>query len=87
MTDQHRVDTLGCYGNEVCQTPALDRLAARGVRFGRAFTPTATCTPARASLLTGVLPFRFYHWMTSTFEVGAKSYDTSLSQMDDRRGI
>jgi arylsulfatase A-like enzyme len=58
MTDQHRVDTLGCYGNEVCQTPALDRLAARGVRFSRAFTPTAICTPARASVLTGVLPFR-----------------------------
>ena len=58
MTDQHRVDTLGCYGNQVCRTPALDRLAARGTRFTSAFTPTAICTPARASLVTGVLPFR-----------------------------
>lgn len=58
MTDQHRVDTLGCYGNAVCQTPALDRMAGKGVRFDNAFTPTAICTPARASLLTGVLPFR-----------------------------
>ncbi|HEX3956168.1 MAG TPA: sulfatase-like hydrolase/transferase [Trebonia sp.] len=58
MTDQHRIDTLGCYGNQVCQTPAIDGLAARGVRFANAFTPTAMCTPSRASLLTGVLPFR-----------------------------
>src|ERR1700759_5553945 len=58
MTDQHRIDTLGCYGNQVCQTPAIDGLAERGVRFANAFTPTAICTPSRASLLTGVLPFR-----------------------------
>ncbi len=58
MTDQHRVDTLGCYGGPGAQTPALDGLAASGVRFDRWFTPTAICTPARASLLTGALPFR-----------------------------
>ncbi len=66
MTDQHRVDTLGCYGNRVCQTPAIDELAARGVRFDNAFTPTAICTPARASLLTGVLPFR--HSLLANYE-------------------
>lgn len=58
MTDQHRTDTLGCYGSSVCRTPAIDGLAARGVRFSSAFTPTAICTPARATLVTGVLPFR-----------------------------
>lgn len=58
MTDQHRADTLGCYGSAVCQTPSLDALAQRGTWFSEAFTPTAICTPARASLLTGVLPFR-----------------------------
>ncbi len=58
MTDQHRVDTLGCYGNEIIATPNLDRLAAGGTRFDRWYTPTAICTPARASLLTGQAPFR-----------------------------
>ncbi|MEE2658270.1 MAG: sulfatase-like hydrolase/transferase [Candidatus Latescibacterota bacterium] len=39
-----------------CLTPNLDRLAARGVRFTRAYTPNAICSPARASLMTGRLP-------------------------------
>ncbi|GAA4585527.1 sulfatase-like hydrolase/transferase [Actinoplanes octamycinicus] len=58
MTDQHRVDTLGAYGNPHVRTPNLDRLAATGTRFDRWYTPTAICTPARASLLTGQAPFR-----------------------------
>lgn len=66
MTDQHRTDTLGCYGNDVVDTPALDRLAADGTRFDRFYTPTAICTPARASLLTGQHPFR--HGMLSNPE-------------------
>lgn len=66
MTDQHRRDTLGCYGNEVCQTPNLDALAAAGTRFDQAYTPTAICTPARATLLTGVLPFR--HTLLANYE-------------------
>jgi arylsulfatase A-like enzyme len=58
MTDQHRVDTLGAYGSTVSSTPALDALASSGTRFDRWYTPTAICTPARASLLTGQAPFR-----------------------------
>lgn len=58
MTDQHRIDTLGSYGNRVIATPNLDRLAEAGTRFARWYTPTAICTPARASLLTGQAPFR-----------------------------
>lgn len=58
MTDQHRVDTLGTYGSTGAATPALDGLAATGTRFDRWYTPSAICTPSRASLLTGELPFR-----------------------------
>ncbi len=58
MTDQHRVDTLPCYGNRVVSTPNLDRIAGGGTRFDRMYTPTAICTPARASLMTGRQPFR-----------------------------
>lgn len=66
MTDQHRVDTLGCYGNPHVRTPAIDGLAAEGTVFENCFTPTAICTPARASLLTGVRPFR--HRLLANYE-------------------
>ncbi len=58
LTDQHRFDTLGCYGAQICRTPNLDRLAARGVRFDRAYTSTSPCSPARAALFTGLYPHK-----------------------------
>lgn len=39
-----------------CITPNIDRLASRGVRCRRAYTPNPVCSPARASLMTGLLP-------------------------------
>lgn len=66
LTDQHRADTLGCYGNQLARTPNLDALAASGTRFDRWYTPTAICTPARASLLTGMAPFR--HKLLANYE-------------------
>ncbi len=54
MTDQMQGRVLDPH--HPCQTPHLDRLAARGVRFARAVTPNAVCSPARASLMTGLLP-------------------------------
>ncbi len=54
MTDQMQGRVLE--PDNPCQTPHLDRLAARGVRFRRAYTPNAVCSPARASLMTGLLP-------------------------------
>lgn len=66
MTDQHRVDTLPAYGNPIVETPALDRIARQGTVFERCYTPTAICTPARASLLTGLHPFE--HGLLSNYE-------------------
>jgi arylsulfatase A-like enzyme len=66
MTDQHSISSLGCYGNPSVSTPALDRLAGTGTRFTHAITPTAICTPARASLLTGAAPFR--HKLLANYE-------------------
>lgn len=55
-TDQQRVDTLGCYGNEWVNTPHIDKLAEEGVRFGNAFCQSPVCTPSRASFMTGRYP-------------------------------
>jgi N-sulfoglucosamine sulfohydrolase len=47
---------LGCYGDPHARTPRLDRLAAEGVRFNRAFVAQAGCSQSRASFLTGLYP-------------------------------
>ncbi|MCL2646977.1 MAG: sulfatase-like hydrolase/transferase [Phycisphaerales bacterium] len=54
MTDQMQARVLE--SGHVCQTPHLDRLASRGIRFRRAYSPNAVCSPSRASLMTGLLP-------------------------------
>ncbi|MEM8875905.1 MAG: sulfatase-like hydrolase/transferase [Planctomycetota bacterium] len=55
-TDQWRFDALGCAGNPDVQTPHLDALARRGVRFDRHFVQNPVCMPSRVSMLSGRYP-------------------------------
>ena len=47
---------LGCYGDPHARTPNLDRFAADGVRFSNAYVTAASCSPSRATILTGLYP-------------------------------
>ena len=53
MTDQQRADHLGCYGNDCVQTPNIDGLAAKGLRFDQFYVANPICQPNRAALATG----------------------------------
>ena len=56
LCDELRADALGCYGNSIVQTPNIDSLATDGTRFSQCFVTQPTCTPSRASILTGCYP-------------------------------
>jgi uncharacterized sulfatase len=86
-SDQQHWSTLGCINPEI-STPNLDRLAAQGTRFNRAYCPDPTCTPTRASIITGQWPSQHGAWSLGTklsesaHTVGddfhACGYDTTL---------
>lgn len=84
MADQWRGDCLGVAGHPVVRTPFLDRLAASGARFDRAYSATPTCIPARASLLTGLRPE--HHGRVGYRDHVPWDYETTLAGEFTRAG-
>lgn len=74
-SDQQHWNTLGQHNPEI-QTPALDKLAAQGASFTRAYCPNPTCTPTRASMITGKYPCQH----------GAYSLGTKLPESEPTLG-
>jgi len=64
-SDQHHHAAIGATAPRL-RTPALDRLCREGIRFERAYTCNPTCTPARASILTGMYPSQHGAWSLGT---------------------
>ena len=56
MSDQQRQDTLACYGADHMQVPNLNALANQSFVFRNAYVAQAVCTPARATIMTGLYP-------------------------------
>lgn len=78
LSDEHARGALGCYGNRQVHTPNLDKLAGRGTRFERAYTPSPVCVPARAAIATG----RYVH--EHGFWSNAQPYDGSVRSWGHR---
>ena len=54
FTDDQTISTIGCYGNEIVQTPNIDLLAREGTRFRNAFVSHSICWVSRTTVLTGL---------------------------------
>ncbi len=64
-SDQQHWNTIGAWNPEI-QTPNLDRLVREGTAFDRAYCPNPTCTPSRASIITGMYPSQHGAWTLGT---------------------
>ncbi|CAM3899223.1 sulfatase-like hydrolase/transferase [Lederbergia lenta] len=80
LTDQQRVDTLKAYGGEICQTPNIDSLIEESIVFNNAYASCPVCTPARASLQTGLYPHN-HEMRNNTSEPGCR-YDELPNTQD-----
>ncbi|MBE0624819.1 MAG: sulfatase-like hydrolase/transferase [Burkholderiales bacterium] len=101
MMDQLRWDYLSCYGSSPVQTPHIDALAARGVRFTRAYAQGTSCGNSRASFYTGRhvrshgatwndIPFELNHWTLGDYmhERGLQTVLMGKTHMQpDRNGL
>ena len=74
ISDDLTSTALSCYGNKVCKTPNIDRLAERGTRFTRAYCQGTYCGPSRASFMSGYYPHA----------TGVLGYKSPRSKIGDR---
>jgi len=68
ITDQFNASVMGCQGHADARTPNLDKMAARGTLYNRAYTPNAVSGPARMSLMTGLHPHTTGEMENGAFE-------------------
>ncbi|MDW6021624.1 sulfatase-like hydrolase/transferase [Mesorhizobium sp. BAC0120] len=62
MSDEHGPRSLGVAGHPQVKTPNIDKLAAAGTRFTRAYCTSPICVPARAGFATGLYPHQNHYW-------------------------
>lgn len=88
VADDLGTSDIGPYGNRVVRTPNLDRLAAESLIFTNAFASSPTCSPSRASILTGLYPFRNgAHANHTGVKEGIKTLPTYLEALGYHVGI
>ncbi len=74
---------LGAYGHPVIETPNLDRLAAEGMVFTHFYAPSALCSPSRAGLLTGRIPYRtgIRSWIPGDSGIYLRDAEVTLAEL------
>jgi arylsulfatase A-like enzyme len=82
--DTLRADHMGSYGHTGGQTPAMDRLAAKGVVFEEAFSPTPFTCPSHGSILTGLDPFQ--HGAVTNHQTPVRTEVPTLAEMLSGKG-
>lgn len=80
FTDDQTTSTIGCYGNNVIQTPNIDALAARGTRFDNAFVSHSICWVSRTTILTGLIG-RSYGTSATPDQARADAVETLYSDI------
>ena len=65
MSDEHNASVLGCYGNNIVNTPNLDGLARKGIAFNSCYCNSPLCVPSRLSFTSGKYASRVSAWSNS----------------------
>ncbi len=87
ITDQQSASMMSCAGNKYVNTPNMDRIAGRGIRFERAYATNPVCVPARVSLLSGQMP-SYYNgrYNEDNWQVSEKEQRETLGQLISNAG-
>jgi len=81
MTDDQGWGDMSCNGLKRIQTPALDAMAANGLRFNRFYAQHPSCSPTRASVMTGRHPYRMgCYWPGMTLRIGEMTVAQAVKQ-------
>jgi N-sulfoglucosamine sulfohydrolase len=72
---------LSCYGDRVIQTPHLDELAARSVRFTTAYVSQASCSPSRSTMFTGLYPHGNGQYGLANANVGFRVHEELIDRL------
>jgi choline-sulfatase len=86
MTDQQHAGMLSCAGNRWVKTPAMDSLAAAGVRFELAYSSNPVCMPARTSMMTGRYPNHFHMRSNEQAPVPREELTNAMGNLFRRAG-
>lgn len=88
LADDLGYGDLGAYGHQIVKTPNIDKLAQEGVKFTDYYAPAPLCSPSRAGLLTGRMPFRtgIRSWIPEGKNVALSRNELTIANLLKQQG-